>query len=268
VAKSNEQRTIFITGAGSGIGRATAQLFAARGWFVGLADIDQSGLEETAALLPEGQRVSVLLDVRDRTAWTRAIQAFSEATGRRMDVLFNNAGIGRGGWFEDMAADDIDLVVDVNIKGVIYGVEAALPLLKETPRSCILNTASVAGLCGTPRMAVYSASKFAVRGLTDALSIEFERHGVRVASLAPWFIDTAILDNTGGPNANRTLRDDLRDNQVQVYPVEMAAQRAWDAVHGKDTHYMVGKLAERTWFGARFFPNATRAHLRKTLPSG
>src|SRR5215813_7354815 len=95
------QKSIFVTGAGSGIGRATAQLFAERGWFVGLFDVNERGLEETAAKLPEGQRLSMTFDVRDRTGWTRAVQSFGEATGRRMHVLFNNAGIGRGGPFEE-----------------------------------------------------------------------------------------------------------------------------------------------------------------------
>ncbi len=265
MAKTREQRTIFITGAASGIGRATAQLFAERGWFVGLADIDQAGLEETAASLPSGQRISVLLDVRDRAAWTRAVQAFSEATARRMDVLFNNAGVARGGWFEDVDPGDADMILDVNIKGVINGVYAALPLLRETPRSCIVNTASVAGLYGTPRMAVYSATKFAVRGLTEALNLEFERYGVRVCSLAPWFIDTAILNNTGNADSNRTLRADLNEKRIVIYPVSLCAQRMWDAVHGKDVHYMVGKEAERTHFAARFLPGIVRAQMRKSM---
>ena len=189
-----EQKSIFITGAGSGIGRATAQLFAERGWFVGLTDINQAGLDETAALLPSGQRMSIPLDVRDRAQWARAIEAFGQATGRRCHVLFNNAGIGKGGWLEEMAPEDIDLVLDVNLKGVINGAIAALPLLRETPGARIVNTASVAGIVGAPKMAIYVATKFAVRGLTESLDAEYSRYGVRVTSLMPWFVDTAILD--------------------------------------------------------------------------
>ncbi|MEJ0059576.1 MAG: SDR family NAD(P)-dependent oxidoreductase [Terricaulis sp.] len=129
--RKEEQKTIFITGAGSGIGRATALLFAERGWFVGAFDVDAEGLEQTAALLPEGRRLSSVFDVRDRAGWTRAVRNFGEATGGLMHVLFNNAGVARGGWFEDIAPDDADLIVDVNIKGVINGCYAALPLLRE-----------------------------------------------------------------------------------------------------------------------------------------
>jgi NAD(P)-dependent dehydrogenase (short-subunit alcohol dehydrogenase family) len=260
-----EQKSIFITGAGSGIGRATAQLFAERGWFIGLFDVNAQSLEETAAALPEGQRLSMAFDVRDRAGWARAVEAFGQATGRRMHVLFNNAGVGRGGWIDEMPPEDIDLTLDVNIKGVINGVNAALPLLRETPGSRIVNTASVAGVFGAPRMAVYCATKFAVRGLTEALDVEFSRYGVRVTSLMPWFVDTPILDGAAEQNTNRRLRDQLVESKTPIYPVRMAAERAWDAAHGKDIHYMVGKEAERARFAARFFPGMMRNQLKRTL---
>jgi NAD(P)-dependent dehydrogenase (short-subunit alcohol dehydrogenase family) len=262
---SNEQKSIFITGAGSGIGRATAQLFAERGWFVGLFDVNPQGLEETAATLPEGQRISMVFDVRDRSGWSRAVEAFGQATNRRMHVLFNNAGVGRGGWLEEMPEEDIDLVLDVNLKGVINGVVASLPLLRETPGARIVNTASVAGIFGAPRMAVYVATKFAVRGLTEALDVEFSRYGVRVSSLMPWFIDTAILQNVGGQQTNRSLRDQLIENKTPIYPVRMAAERAWDAAHGDQLHYMVGREAERARFAARFFPGMMRKRLKQMM---
>jgi NAD(P)-dependent dehydrogenase (short-subunit alcohol dehydrogenase family) len=264
----NQQKSIFVTGAGSGIGRATAQLFAERGWFVGLFDINPEGLDETAASLPEGQRLSMVFDVRDRSGWARAVEAFGQATNRRMHVLFNNAGVGRGGFIDEMAAEDIDLVLDVNLKGVINGVNASLPLLRETPGARIVNTASVAGVVGAPRMAVYCATKFGVRGLTEALDVEFSRFGIRVTSLMPWFIDTAILDGLENPQSNRNVRDRLRESKTPIYPVRMAAERAWDAAHGEALHYMVGKEAERARFAARFFPGLMRNRLRAMFSEG
>jgi NAD(P)-dependent dehydrogenase (short-subunit alcohol dehydrogenase family) len=204
-------------------------------------------------------------DVRDRSGWTRAVDAFGQATGRRMHVLFNNAGVGRGGWIDEMSPDDIDLVVDVNLKGVLNGVVAALPLLRETPGARIVNTASVAGIVGAPRMSVYCATKFGVRGLTESLDVELSRYGVRVTSLMPWFIDTPILDNIGEDGGNRRIRDSLMENKTPIYPVRMAAERAWDAAHGEQLHYMVGKEAERARFAARFFPNALRNRIKRTL---
>jgi NAD(P)-dependent dehydrogenase (short-subunit alcohol dehydrogenase family) len=262
---ADQQKSIFVTGAGSGIGRATAQLFAERGWFVGLFDVNQEGLEETAAMLPEGQRISMVFDVRDRSGWARAVETFGQATERRMHVLFNNAGVGKGGWIEEMPEEDIDLVLDVNLKGVINGVNAALPLLRETPGARIVNTASVAGVFGAPKLAIYCATKFGVRGLTEALDVEFSRYGVRVVSLMPWFIDTAILDAKPDADSNRRIRDQLVETKTPIYPVRMAAERAWDAAHGKEIHYMVGKEAERARFFARFFPGAMRNQIRKTM---
>lgn len=259
-----QQKSIFVTGAGSGIGRATAQLFAERNWFVGLFDVDAEGLEATAATLPEGQRLSMAFDVCDRSGWARAMDAFGSATGRRLNVLFNNAGVARGGFFEDVTPEDSELVVDVNLKGVLNGIYMALPLLRETPGARIVNVASVAGVYGTPRMAVYSATKHAVRGLTEALDIEFARYGIRVTDLMPWFIETALL-NGATTDSNRTIRDALTEAKTTIYPVRMAAERAWDAAHGAEIHYMVGKEAERARFAARFMPNTMRARLKKFL---
>ncbi|WP_395644539.1 SDR family oxidoreductase [Terricaulis sp.] len=255
-----EQKSIFVTGAGSGIGRATAQLFAERGWFVGLFDVNPKGLEETSAMLPEGQRFSMTFDVRDRDGWARAVDAFGTVTNRRMHVLFNNAGVGKGGLINEMKPEDIDLVLDVNLKGVINGVNAALPLLRETPGSRIVNTASVAGVVGASKMSIYCATKFGVRGLTESLDLEFSRYGIRVTSLMPWFVDTAILDGMA-EDTNRTVRDALNDQKTPIYPVRMAAERAWDAAHGKDVHYMVGKEAENAKFFARFFPGLLRKRM-------
>lgn len=259
-----EPKTIFITGAGSGIGRVTAQLFSERGWFVAVSDIDQAGLEETAASLAEGRRLSLLLDVRDRAAWTRAMRAVGEATGRKLHVLFNNAGIGAGGWFEDVAPDETEQIIDVNIKGALNGVYAALDLLRETPGSRIVNVASVAALHGIPRMAAYSASKAALRALTEALDLEFERHGVRVVSLSPWFIDTPLLDSRGSGH-NQSLRDAVNAHKSPIYPARLCAERAWEAAHGSQLHYFVGKEAERASVATRLFPRRLRAQLRKIV---
>jgi NAD(P)-dependent dehydrogenase (short-subunit alcohol dehydrogenase family) len=264
-AMADQQKTIFVTGAGSGIGRATAKLFADRGYFVGLFDVNPQGLEETAAMLPEGQRISMTFDVRDRAGWKRAVETFGQATNRRMHVLFNNAGVGKGGFIDEMSDEDIDLVLDVNLKGVINGVNAALPLLRETPGARIVNTASVAGVVGAPRMSIYCATKFGVRGLTEALDAELTRYGIRVTSLMPWFIDTAILDGFPAEGSNRRVRDALNETKTPIYPVSMAAERAWDAAHGNELHYMVGQEAERARFFARFFPSLMRNRIKKTF---
>lgn len=267
MTQSAGRKTIFITGAGSGIGRATAILFAARGWYCGLYDVNAAGLAETASHLPSDAWTTGVFDVRDKQSWRDAIGQFGDLTGGHLDVLFNNAGIGRHGPFEAIPQDDCDLVIDVNIKGVVNGVYAALPLLRQTANSCIVNTASAAGVVGSPQLAVYSATKFAVRGLTEALDVEFARYGVRVRSLMPWVIETPILDMPSSTGANRVMRDGLAESGTVVYAVEEAAQGAWDAAHGKEVHTMVGKAAKDARFMARFFPGLVRKQMLKMFAS-
>lgn len=265
MSKAAGRKSIFITGAASGIGAATAKLYAERSWFVGLYDINEAGLKEVADEIGTDNCITGKLDVRARDDWKAAMDAFGEATDGRLNVLFNNAGIGRHGWFEDISGEDNDAIVDINVKGVINGVQAGLPLLRQTPGARIVNTASTAGVFGAPKLAVYVATKFAVRGLTEALDIEFSNIGIRVTSLMPWFIDTPILDMGTKEGSNVKMSDEIKQAGSEVYPVELAAERAWDAAHGKEVHYMAGKMAERTRFAARFMPNRLKRTLEKTL---
>lgn len=260
------RKSIFITGAASGIGAETARYFAKRGWFVGLYDVNQQGLAEVVDVIGSGNCHMAALDVRDRDQWAEAVAGFGGETSGQMNVLFNNAGIGRHGWFEDIPPEDSDTVVDVNVKGVVNGVYAALPLLRETHGARIVNTASTAGIVGSPRLAVYSATKFAVRGLTEALDVEFSGLGIRVTSLMPWFVDTPILDIGATEGANIKMADEIRAAGQSVYTVADAAAKVWEAAHGDDIHYMVGKEAERARFAQRFLPKRLRKQVLKGLP--
>jgi NAD(P)-dependent dehydrogenase (short-subunit alcohol dehydrogenase family) len=247
------RKAIFITGGGSGIGRAAAELFAKRAWFVGLADINEAGMAETAQLIGPENAFTLRMDVRDRGQWRDALRRFVDASGGRLDVLFNNAGVGHGGPFEMMDEDKRDLVLDVNLKGVMYGAEAALPHLKATPGSCLLNTCSAAGLYAGPRMSVYCASKFGVRALTDSLDAEWEEHGVKVRSIMPSFIDTPLLDNVAA-GSNLSGRQHVQAMGLEFTPVEQVAEAAWAAVHGKKRHVLVGRTAKRLAFILRWAP--------------
>lgn len=266
MGNANGRKSIFITGAASGIGAETARLFKSRGWFCGLYDIDETGLKSVSAELGDENCHVAKLDVTKREDWAAAVAGFSDATGGQMNVLFNNAGIGRHGWLEDIPPDESDLIIDINVKGVINGVYAGLPLLKQTSEARIVNTASTAGVVGSPRLAVYSASKFAVRGLTEALDIELSGLGIRCTSLMPWFIDTPILDMGLTEGANVKMADELKEDGQEIYPVSLAAETAWDAAHGKEQHYMAGKLAKQARFAARFMPGRLKKQITKGLP--
>ncbi len=259
-------KSIFITGAASGLGREVACFFAAKGWFVGLADVNDAGLKETAAMLQQGMSSLHHLDVTDRVGWSDVLADFDKVANGRLDVLFNNAGIGSGGPLQDMEDSDIDRLIAINFTGVVNGIRAGFPYLKKTPDSCILNTSSASGIYGTAGLSVYSATKFAVRGLTEAHDIEFQQFGIKSRSLMPGFIDTGILANVGkgmkGHGANMSGKDILQSAGIEVSPVAIIGQAAWDAVHGDKVHTTVNKTAKRLAFAARWFPGRLRKQMR------
>ncbi len=261
------RKAIFITGGASGIGRAVAEHFAARGWQVGIADVNEAGLAETAGLLPAKQVSLHSLDVRDRADWDRVLADFTARTGGQLDVLFNNAGVARGGPFAEVAPADHDLLIDVNLKGVIYGAEAGFRHLAATPGSCLLNTCSAAGMIAGPGMAVYAVTKFGVRALTEALELEWEQHGIKVCSLMPGFIETPLLTRNA-TGSNHSMRETVLEAGLELTPVAEVAQAAWAAVHGRQTHVVVGKTARRLKFLTRWLPGVARRGLARQFAKG
>ena len=231
-----EQRSIFITGAASGIGRAAAVLFAQRGWLVGAADRDEAGLAALAAT--SAAIVPLKLDVVNRDGVVTAFAAFGQRSGGSLDCLLSNAGIDAKGPFGDMAWERVRQVVEVNLLGAMSVIHAALPLLRATPGSLCLSTASGSAIFGVGGMAVYSATKHGVRGLTEALSVELSGSGVRAADLLPGIIDTGML--TAADKAALPT-----EGMWRVMPAEAVAQAAWEAYHGDKVHWFIPpELAE------------------------
>ena len=253
-------KAIFITGGGSGIGRAIAARFAREGWRVGLADVNAAGLTETAAALPDGAE-TYAMDVRDREAWVHALDDFTGKTGR-LDVLANNAGIPMGGPLAEAAFDEIDRTVAINLVGVINGARIGHAYLKRTPGSCLLNTASASAIYGSAGLATYSATKFGVRALTEALDGEWHADGIRVRALVPAFIDTPLLKHpTYG--SNRSIRETVTAAGLELSSAEDVADAAWRAVHGEALHTYIGKTADRLRFAARWLPGKLRKQSRR-----
>lgn len=260
------RKTIFITGGASGIGRAVALKFGAQGWFVGLADINEAGARETAAMLPAGQSSTHKLDVRDREAWDGALEACAKASGGRIDVVFNNAGVALGGPLITNTTAEVERCLDVNLKGVVFGAQAAHPWLKASaPGSCLLNTASAAGIYGTPGATVYSATKFGVRAITESLDAEWSPDQIKVCDLMPGFIDTPLLDQSASQTSNDGIRENVLAAGLEITPVGEVAEAAWKAVNGNDLHNRVGKTAHRIAFAARWMPGRLRKMTRSTL---
>lgn len=251
--------SIFITGGASGIGLATAKLFASRGWAVGIADVNAGALAAAGAAVPGSSTYE--MDVRDREAWTRTLDDFTARTGR-LDVLFNNAGIGVGGPLAFADFGDLDRVVAINFVGVLNGARIGYAYLAKTPGSCLLNTASASAIYGSAGLATYSATKFAVRALTEALDGEWAGAGIKVRDIVPSFIETPLLDGHAA-GSNRTIREAVTGAGLELTPVEAVAEAAWRAVHGEALHTYVGKTADRLRFAARWMPGRLRKMMRK-----
>lgn len=256
-------KAIFITGAASGIGLATAKHFAQRGWRVGLADIDEPGLARAVAGIGPGATAH-RLDVRDRAQWDTALAAFTTGSGGRLDVLVNNAGVARMGWVETQSDADVDAQVDINLKGVIKGAQAGIEYLAATPGAQLVNVASVAGLVAPPQMSVYAATKFAVRGLSQGLDVEFSRLGVTVKCIMPWFLETPLLDKADGLQNGQT-RAMLAEQGLPIYRVEEASQAIWEAVHGGRLEHLVGARARQIRAIVRWAPGLVRKQFLKAM---
>ncbi len=187
-------RTAFVSGAGSGIGRAVAERLSAHGCPVALVDWDEAGLAQTAESLP-GPVLARRLDVRDRQAQFAFAAEVAEWAPAPLGMVFNNAGVATSQSVADSAIEDDEWVFSVNFQGVVNGVRSFLPILLRQRSGVIVNTSSVFGLLGMAHQSAYCASKFAVRGFTDALRQELRGTGVRAATVHPGGIRTNIARN-------------------------------------------------------------------------
>jgi NAD(P)-dependent dehydrogenase (short-subunit alcohol dehydrogenase family) len=259
-AQVADRKAVFITGAASGIGLGAAKRFAREGWFVGLADINPSGLKAALDAIGRENGATYLMDVRDRAAWDDALSIFWAVSGGRLDVLLNNAGVATYGYLEDQSEDEVMRQLDINLKGVISGARAGISYLKRTPGAQLINVASCAALYGAPKMSIYAATKFAVRGLSESLDIEFARHGVGVKCIMPWFVETPILD-AGASGTNEKMSDSLRAGGIAVYTVEECSGVIWDAVQSKELKHIVGARGKQLAWLARLMPGLVRRQM-------
>jgi NAD(P)-dependent dehydrogenase (short-subunit alcohol dehydrogenase family) len=270
-------KSVCITGAGSGMGREGAKLFHANGWRVGAVDRNQDGLTALQRELGDDRLWTRTVDVTDKAALDGALADFCAGNpGGGLDMMWNNAGIGESGWFEDVPYDAAMRVVDVNFKAVLTGAYGALPYLKKTSGSLMFSTSSSAGTYGMPRIAVYSATKHAVKGLTEALSVEWHRHGVRVADVLPGLIDTAILTTTvnhSDDGAAPTSAEDLRATApkkglFRLMPASSVAEAAWQAYHHPTRlHWYVPRSIRVIDLLKGVSPEFVRGRIVKSLPA-
>jgi NAD(P)-dependent dehydrogenase (short-subunit alcohol dehydrogenase family) len=193
---TGDRRAVLVSGSAAGIGRAIVARFARAGWLVGVYDIDAAGVEralgELTGAYGSGAAVGGVLDVTAPDQWEAALSGFTEASGGRLDLLVNNAGVLHGGRFAEAPLAAHRRTVEVNVIGTVNGCHAAHRHLRATPGSGVINLCSASAIYGQAELASYSASKFAVRGLTEALELEWRTEGIRVQAVWPLFVATAM----------------------------------------------------------------------------
>ena len=262
--KDFQNKVAVITGAGSGIGRALARDLAAAGARLALSDVNQVGLQETADNLGLGsdRLITEAFDVADRDAF----YAFAErVTGHfgAAHLVFNNAGVALGATVEDMSYEDFEWLMGINFWGVVHGTKAFLPHLKAAGDGHIVNVSSVFGLIGVPTQSAYNASKFAVRGFTEALRQELEMEGGRVSctSVHPGGIKTNIARNARMGAGVEKITGDVdkarRDFEKMFRTTpEEASQTILKGVKGNKRRVLIGSDARAIDSMQRLMPTA------------
>jgi NAD(P)-dependent dehydrogenase (short-subunit alcohol dehydrogenase family) len=261
-----------ITGGASGIGKALGEALAQRGATAILADRQSAVADEVAAGIRSkgGKAVGAELDVRDFEATQRLVEATIAAHGR-LDFMFNNAGIGIGGEARDYQIDDWVQVLDVNLRGVVNGVQAAYPVMVRQGFGHIVNTASMAGLMPSAGMLSYATSKHAVVGLSTSLRIEAAPEGVRVSVLCPGVIRTPILEGGKyGKTLNRVSPVAMRRywERLSPLPPEQLAERALRAIQKNRPIIIVPSWWKAFWWLNRLSPAAGLWFSRKLHEMG
>jgi len=236
-------RTIAITGAASGIGQALAEELAERGCDLALSDVNEVGLQETAGRIAGREVTTTVLDVSDREAFHRWRDETLAHFGA-VDGIVNNAGVTVQETAADLTYEDFEWVMGINFWGVVHGTKAFLPHFIERDTGWVVNVSSVFGIIGVPTQSAYNASKFAVRGFTEALRWELEGTGVTACSVHPGGIKTNIMRNArmykdldGKTDHGAAIR---QFDQVARTPPRAAATVIADAMERRAPKVLIG----------------------------
>lgn len=243
--KNLADKVVVITGAGSGIGRELAIQAAGKGARLALCDLDETGLAETVEAAAAPQCISARVDVADR----KAIEGFRGQILKeygQVDVVINNAGVALSQTIEDVSYEDFEWLMGINFWGVVYGSKAFLPDLKDRPEAALINISSVFGIISVPTQGTYNASKFAVRGFTEALRHEMEDTNVQVLCVHPGGIKTNIARSARfyvGPKGESAADGVANfDKVARTTPAQAAKKIYKDLAAGKG-RCLIGKDA-------------------------
>jgi NAD(P)-dependent dehydrogenase (short-subunit alcohol dehydrogenase family) len=262
-----------VTGAASGIGRGISKALARRGCNLALADLNEDGLRETAAMVsPFDVKTSChRLDVADRAQVAAFPQAVAQAHGRA-DILINNAGVAVGGTFEEISEEDFEWLIEINFWGVVRMTRAFLPLLRCSPEGHIVNISSLFGLIAPPGQTAYCASKFAVRGFSESLRRELEAEGAKIAvtTVHPGGVNTSIADSARVPrgrNADVLAKERDAFRKFLVMPPDKAGEIIVSGMERSRPRVIVGSDAKSAALIERLSPVNYWKHLQRRMGS-
>ncbi|MDF1762374.1 MAG: SDR family oxidoreductase [Oleibacter sp.] len=257
--------TVFVTGAAAGIGRSICEKFAQNGWVIAAADIDINGLKQLQDQLGKDVCSTYELNVTDSVQWENALKDFVKSQGH-LNILVNNAGILSSGEFSEISIANQQRIININVGGVLNGCHAAFSYLQETAAANtqygarVINLASASAIYGQPLLATYSTSKFAIKGLTEALNLEWEKYDIRVMDMLPMFVQTQMVQNMD--------TNSIKNMGVHLTPADVADKIYHAAtIKGRrnKAHWTVGTATYWMYIGAKIGPDWINRAINKWL---
>ena len=274
LTRKHPGKRAFITGAASGLGKAFCMELAKDGWTLGIADINAKELAVTATDITSlgGKPLSFTLDVADKEQYRQVAEAFLQQAGG-IDLLFNNAGVGDGGGFEEYGLENYEWMVGINQMSVVYGCHYFIPAMKKQGSGHILNTASAAAISCAPTMGGYNMTKAAVLAISETLYGELMDHGISVSCILPTYFRTNVIQYArGGETVKKATqvfidRSGLEADEVAQEILTRAGKKELYIILPKDARKMwVLKRVAPTWFRKQVkerFMDAMRKAIRK-----